>query len=169
PAACALGPCPRQPAPRCGQGLTLVAPCVAVKPGACPAVLRGSLGPCVEGCRSDSDCSKAEKCCSTGCGHVCKPPSEGEGCPAVAQGQAGACDKKCRRDDDCPGSQKCCGNGCGSECTSVTPEGESCLLLGRGGGSQGFPSTHAPPSAPSSQGGQAGLSLSTLLGWPAGW
>uniref|UniRef100_A0A8C4W1E6 WAP domain-containing protein n=1 Tax=Gopherus evgoodei TaxID=1825980 RepID=A0A8C4W1E6_9SAUR len=55
-------------------GRTCLSP-MQVKPGACPAVLRGSLGPCVEGCHSDSDCSKAEKCCSTGCGHVCKPPS----------------------------------------------------------------------------------------------
>lgn len=48
------------------------------KAGMCPVVLRGSLGPCLELCDTDSDCPSATKCCSTGCGHVCKPPTEGK-------------------------------------------------------------------------------------------
>ncbi|XP_029865575.1 lysine-rich arabinogalactan protein 19-like isoform X2 [Aquila chrysaetos chrysaetos] len=53
----------------------------AAKPGACPVVLRGSLGPCLELCDTDGDCPGAAKCCTTGCGHVCKPPTEGQGMP----------------------------------------------------------------------------------------
>lgn len=52
---------------------------VAAKPGACPLLLRGSLGPCMETCRSDGDCAGAEKCCSTSCGHICKLPVAGKG------------------------------------------------------------------------------------------
>ncbi|KAK2520783.1 hypothetical protein Q9233_011419, partial [Columba guinea] len=50
----------------------------AAKPGMCPVVLRGSLGPCLELCDTDSDCTGPAKCCTTGCGHVCKPPIEGK-------------------------------------------------------------------------------------------
>ncbi|KAM6243177.1 uncharacterized protein M6G45_011497 [Spheniscus humboldti] len=53
----------------------------AVKPGACPVALRGSLGPCLELCDTDGDCPGAAKCCTTGCGHICKPPTEGQGLP----------------------------------------------------------------------------------------
>uniref|UniRef100_A0A8B9FLV9 WAP domain-containing protein n=1 Tax=Amazona collaria TaxID=241587 RepID=A0A8B9FLV9_9PSIT len=49
-----------------------------LRPGTCPVVLRGSLGPCLELCDTDSDCPGAAKCCTTGCGHVCKPPTEGK-------------------------------------------------------------------------------------------
>uniref|UniRef100_A0A8C4VWH1 WAP domain-containing protein n=1 Tax=Gopherus evgoodei TaxID=1825980 RepID=A0A8C4VWH1_9SAUR len=100
-------------------GSDAVAPCIAVKPGACPAVLRGSLGPCVEGCHSDSDCSKAEKCCSTGCGHVCKPPKRPGICPTLQR--PGLCVEKCSRDAQCPGGQKCCRTGCGRICMGVIP------------------------------------------------
>lgn len=51
---------------------------LAAKSGACPVVLRGSLGPCLERCDSDADCPGAKKCCTTGCGHVCKLPTEGK-------------------------------------------------------------------------------------------
>ncbi|XP_062479862.1 WAP four-disulfide core domain protein 3-like [Pezoporus occidentalis] len=51
----------------------------AAKPGTCPVVLRGSLGPCLELCDTDSDCPGTAKCCTTGCGHICKPPTEGPG------------------------------------------------------------------------------------------
>ncbi|XP_072773191.1 uncharacterized protein [Taeniopygia guttata] len=50
----------------------------AAKPGVCPTVLRGSLGPCLERCDTDSDCTGDDKCCTTGCGHVCKPPTKGK-------------------------------------------------------------------------------------------
>ncbi|KAM4762634.1 uncharacterized protein ACIQIH_015637 [Cyanocitta cristata] len=49
------------------------------KPGVCPMVLRGSLGPCLELCDTDSDCIGDNKCCTTGCGHICKPPTKGQG------------------------------------------------------------------------------------------
>uniref|UniRef100_A0A663EAR8 WAP domain-containing protein n=1 Tax=Aquila chrysaetos chrysaetos TaxID=223781 RepID=A0A663EAR8_AQUCH len=45
------------------------------KPGACPVVLRGSLGPCLELCDTDGDCPGAAKCCTTGCGHTPRVPS----------------------------------------------------------------------------------------------
>uniref|UniRef100_A0A8C5TNI4 WAP domain-containing protein n=1 Tax=Malurus cyaneus samueli TaxID=2593467 RepID=A0A8C5TNI4_9PASS len=47
------------------------------KPGVCPVVLRGSLGPCLELCDTDRDCLGHDKCCTTGCGHICKAPSNG--------------------------------------------------------------------------------------------
>lgn len=50
----------------------------AAKPGVCPMVLRGSLGPCLELCDTDSDCIGDNKCCTTGCGHICKPPTKGK-------------------------------------------------------------------------------------------
>lgn len=55
----------------------------AAKPGVCPVVLRGSLGPCLELCDTDGDCPGAAKCCTTGCGHVCKPPTEGKASGAL--------------------------------------------------------------------------------------
>ncbi|KAG8131478.1 hypothetical protein E2320_009404 [Naja naja] len=52
------------------------------KPGVCPLLLRGSLGPCLEKtlrtCTHDFDCEKAKKCCSNGCTMVCKEPGEGQ-------------------------------------------------------------------------------------------
>lgn len=56
--------------------------CVAVKPGACPLLLRGSLGPCtgvgtLKNCSGDFDCKKAQKCCWTGCNYSCKVLEEG--------------------------------------------------------------------------------------------
>uniref|UniRef100_A0A8D0LD06 WAP domain-containing protein n=1 Tax=Sphenodon punctatus TaxID=8508 RepID=A0A8D0LD06_SPHPU len=59
-------------------GAFLKSPTFNLKPGTCPPLLRGSLGPCVEKCLSDGDCGKAEKCCSTSCGHVCKAPILGK-------------------------------------------------------------------------------------------
>lgn len=56
---------------------------LAAKPGVCPVVLRGSLGPCEELCDTDGDCPGARKCCSTGCGHVCKLPTEGKAASAA--------------------------------------------------------------------------------------
>uniref|UniRef100_A0A8B9VD90 WAP domain-containing protein n=1 Tax=Anas zonorhyncha TaxID=75864 RepID=A0A8B9VD90_9AVES len=65
-----------------GCGLACTSPHTA-KPGVCPVVLRGSLGPCQELCDTDSDCPGARKCCSTGCGHVCKAPTEGKATSAT--------------------------------------------------------------------------------------
>ncbi|XP_065547992.1 WAP four-disulfide core domain protein 3-like [Lathamus discolor] len=89
------------------------------KPGTCPVVLRGSLGPCLELCDTDSDCPGAAKCCTTGCGHICKPPTEAHPglCPPVADGDRSAeCLLLCLQDRDCPREQKCCLRGCGRTC-----------------------------------------------------
>ncbi|XP_006154530.2 WAP four-disulfide core domain protein 18 [Tupaia chinensis] len=42
------------------------------RPGVCPEVPEGSFGPCVELCLEDESCPERMKCCSNGCGHVCK-------------------------------------------------------------------------------------------------
>uniref|UniRef100_A0A7M4EL45 WAP domain-containing protein n=1 Tax=Crocodylus porosus TaxID=8502 RepID=A0A7M4EL45_CROPO len=66
------GPAAAEPWPRGPSSTTF-------PPGTCPLLLRGSLGPCMETCRSDWDCAGVEKCCSTSCGHICKPPIAGKG------------------------------------------------------------------------------------------
>ncbi|XP_025912789.1 WAP four-disulfide core domain protein 3-like [Apteryx rowi] len=120
---------------------------VAAKPGACPVVLRGSLGPCTELCHGDGDCPGAAKCCSTGCGRICKPPMEGKAtaaspsrciamrpglCPPAATGDpATGCLALCLEDKDCPPGQKCCLLHCGRAC--VPP------LWGKAGPSPGTP------------------------------
>ena len=38
----------------------------------CPVVPQGIFGICLEQCSVDNDCQLDEKCCSNGCGHVCK-------------------------------------------------------------------------------------------------
>ncbi|PKK16661.1 hypothetical protein A306_00000412 [Columba livia] len=91
----------------------------AAKPGMCPVVLRGSLGPCLELCDTDSDCTGPAKCCTTGCGHVCKPPIEVRPglCPPMTDDDPVAeCLLLCLQDKDCPPSQKCCLRGCGRAC-----------------------------------------------------
>uniref|UniRef100_A0A8C3MPJ0 Uncharacterized protein n=1 Tax=Geospiza parvula TaxID=87175 RepID=A0A8C3MPJ0_GEOPR len=85
------------------------------KSGVCPVVLRGSLGPCLELCDTDSDCTGDDKCCTTGCGHICKPPTKehpGQ-CP-----RAGPCwelrrGRQCLDDSVCGRGEKCCDTGCG--------------------------------------------------------
>ncbi|XP_019355703.1 progranulin isoform X3 [Alligator mississippiensis] len=92
---------------------------VAAKPGACPLLLRGSLGPCMETCRSDGDCAGAEKCCSTSCGHICKlPVAVRPGlCPAPARkDEAEDCSLLCSQDSECPAGEKCCLLSCGRAC-----------------------------------------------------
>ncbi|XP_071615930.1 WAP four-disulfide core domain protein 3-like [Heliangelus exortis] len=94
----------------------------AVKPGACPVVLRGSLGPCLELCDTDRDCPGAAKCCTTGCGHVCKTATEARPglCPPEADGDGKAqCHLLCMQDKDCPPGQKCCLRGCGRACVPL--------------------------------------------------
>lgn len=44
------------------------------RPGSCPPVKPGQLGPCLTRCLRDTDCPMADfKCCSNGCGKECKP------------------------------------------------------------------------------------------------
>ncbi|XP_016066156.1 PREDICTED: WAP four-disulfide core domain protein 18-like [Miniopterus natalensis] len=42
------------------------------RPGFCPEVPKGTFGICIESCSGDGSCPKGMKCCSNGCGHVCK-------------------------------------------------------------------------------------------------
>ncbi|XP_021086759.1 WAP four-disulfide core domain protein 18-like isoform X2 [Mesocricetus auratus] len=44
------------------------------KPGACPKLPPDAVGICVEQCSGDGSCPGKMKCCSNGCGHVCKHP-----------------------------------------------------------------------------------------------
>uniref|UniRef100_G3UDN6 WAP domain-containing protein n=1 Tax=Loxodonta africana TaxID=9785 RepID=G3UDN6_LOXAF len=44
------------------------------RPGVCPEVPKDVLGACIELCSGDESCPKGMKCCSNGCGHVCKTP-----------------------------------------------------------------------------------------------
>ncbi|XP_014322791.1 WAP four-disulfide core domain protein 18-like isoform X1 [Myotis lucifugus] len=44
------------------------------KPGLCPKVPEGTVGPCVQRCGGDDTCPSDLKCCSNGCGYECTPP-----------------------------------------------------------------------------------------------
>ncbi|XP_035304030.1 WAP four-disulfide core domain protein 18-like [Cricetulus griseus] len=44
------------------------------KSGACPKLPPDTFGTCVERCSGDGSCPGEMKCCSNGCGHVCKSP-----------------------------------------------------------------------------------------------
>ncbi|XP_071785268.1 uncharacterized protein [Asterias amurensis] len=58
-----------------GCGHDCITPVLKTKParsGQCPIVGEDTVGTCVDQCHSDEDCSDvSQKCCSTGCGHVC--------------------------------------------------------------------------------------------------
>lgn len=92
-------------------------------------------GPCVYNCSEDNDCGAGEKCCSTGCGQVCRPvlnisasnllnpgfDSNPGSCPAIPLRYFGdqenyRCSDTCKSDIECRPSQKCCFNGCGLSC-----------------------------------------------------
>uniref|UniRef100_A0A8D0C6A2 WAP domain-containing protein n=1 Tax=Salvator merianae TaxID=96440 RepID=A0A8D0C6A2_SALMN len=94
--------------------------CVAAKPGGCPLLLRGSLGPCpelaVRNCSSDLDCAGKKKCCSVGCSRVCREPVEDKpgSCPTYSViAPLAICRSNCDMDHDCRDDFKCCRNGCG--------------------------------------------------------
>ncbi|CAO2644599.1 WAP four-disulfide core domain protein 18 (Fragment) [Lemmus lemmus] len=44
------------------------------KTGACPKLPPNTFGICVESCSGDDFCPGIMKCCSNGCGHVCRIP-----------------------------------------------------------------------------------------------
>ncbi|CAH1779966.1 unnamed protein product, partial [Owenia fusiformis] len=44
------------------------------KTGNCPSVPSGTVGICVNSCLDDYSCPGVQKCCSNGCGHICKDP-----------------------------------------------------------------------------------------------
>ncbi|XP_033643497.1 neurogenic locus notch homolog protein 3-like isoform X7 [Asterias rubens] len=95
--------------------------CKKEKPGRCPMVTPGELGICFEECNDDMECGGYKKCCSNGCGHVCRDPFEVMGekpgrCPMVTPGELGICSEECKDDTECDGYKKCCSNGCGHVC-----------------------------------------------------
>lgn len=44
------------------------------KIGECPSVRNDTVGICLQNCTYDKECTGNQKCCSTGCGHVCVEP-----------------------------------------------------------------------------------------------
>lgn len=40
--------------------------------GECPRLQPDAVGHCALYCESDTDCGRGEKCCSNGCGRVCR-------------------------------------------------------------------------------------------------
>ncbi|XP_074083935.1 WAP four-disulfide core domain protein 3 [Macrotis lagotis] len=84
------------------------------KPGQCPE----DLFPCKELCHGDDSCPHGQKCCSTGCGHMCQGNIEGGRvghCPQILQS---LCVTGCNMDEDCSHGEKCCKSGCGQFCVA---------------------------------------------------
>ncbi|XP_033115813.1 neurogenic locus notch homolog protein 1-like [Anneissia japonica] len=75
--------------------------CDEEKPGTCPEQ-NGGVGTCVTECRHDTECPGLEKCCSNGCGDVCRLPQE-ENNPS-----------SCYFEDDWHGDGQIVHSGCGS-------------------------------------------------------
>ncbi|KAL8613702.1 hypothetical protein ACOMHN_029794 [Nucella lapillus] len=125
--------------------------CVPIKkPGQCPKPQ--GAGICISLCESDQDCKGNNKCCSNGCGQICKNPvpeitcanvlcSEGTVCvetdngPKCVRVRPGKCPQfrcpipfppqcldECKYDDQCPAGKKCC-NGCKGCRQCFTPFG----------------------------------------------
>ncbi|XP_038605980.1 WAP four-disulfide core domain protein 8 [Tachyglossus aculeatus] len=89
------------------------------KPGACPEAPLGTTGNCGLQCRSDHDCKGSTKCCSNGCGLVCKFPVFNK--PGVCPLDTRSCPQPgrplCFSDSHCPLRQKCCYYACHLRCT----------------------------------------------------
>ncbi|CAH1799634.1 unnamed protein product [Owenia fusiformis] len=97
--------------------------------GRCPSVPRGISGICVEECSEDDDCPGEQKCCSNGCGHVCRDPVTGPDCSSVV----------CVKPDCLPGNP------------TYTPAGKCCPLCKRGCSKNGVfydPNDKMPSSGP---------------------
>ncbi|KAM5220782.1 WAP four-disulfide core domain protein 3 isoform 1-T4 [Hipposideros larvatus] len=83
--------------------------------------------PCEELCDGDTSCPPDHKCCSTGCGHVCRGDITGGRsgeCPHIL---VGLCIISCISDEDCGAGGKCCKSGCGRFC--VPPALPSQLVM----------------------------------------
>ncbi|XP_020821285.1 WAP four-disulfide core domain protein 3 [Phascolarctos cinereus] len=98
------------------MGITLkdAATKLSEKPGLCPK----DLLPCKELCHGDDSCPHGQKCCSTGCGHMCQGNTEGGWnghCPLILQS---LCIMGCKTDENCPHGEKCCKSGCGQFCVA---------------------------------------------------
>ncbi|ESO97488.1 hypothetical protein LOTGIDRAFT_159529 [Lottia gigantea] len=105
-------------------GLAVIGECRNIE-GACPPS-SGLAGICVFrpgiNCISDSECGTGKKCCSEGCGRVCKT--------TVQQMHKGQCPVtepifttcqfvpgvNCIYDSECSSNEKCCSHGCGKIC-----------------------------------------------------
>nr|XP_040130522.1 WAP four-disulfide core domain protein 3 isoform X2 [Ictidomys tridecemlineatus] len=86
-----------------------------VKEGECPP----DKNPCKELCQDDESCPPGQKCCSTGCGQVCReyiPIGMKRICPRIVRKRS--CFKSCTTDDTCPGVKKCCTFGCSTACVA---------------------------------------------------
>nr|XP_034977869.1 keratin-associated protein 10-7-like [Zootoca vivipara] len=101
-------------------------PAAAERPGACPVVPSNTPRWCWQGCRKDSECPGARKCCWNGCTRVCLVPVlvKPGACPLQLRGSMGPCPepslKNCSHDFDCEGTKKCCS----ISCTNVCKEAE---------------------------------------------
>uniref|UniRef100_A0ABI8A3G6 WAP domain-containing protein n=1 Tax=Felis catus TaxID=9685 RepID=A0ABI8A3G6_FELCA len=84
-----------------------------VKEGECPP----NKNLCRELCWGDESCPAGQKCCSNGCGRVCRggiPKGRKGDCPRAVRKQS--CFQRCVTDETCPGRKKCCAFGCNKSC-----------------------------------------------------
>ncbi|XP_006154553.1 WAP four-disulfide core domain protein 3 isoform X1 [Tupaia chinensis] len=88
-----------------------------VKEGECPP----DTSACRELCQGDASCPAGQKCCSIGCGRVCRAdvPEGRKDCPRAVRKQF--CSKSCTTDAMCPGVKKCCTFGCHRSCVIPVP------------------------------------------------
>ncbi|XP_070554200.1 uncharacterized protein [Ptychodera flava] len=91
------------------------------KRGRCPRVIEDSV--CEEACSSDGDCPLWQKCCPSGCGHLCANPEKDKTKPGVCPLPPADCTPldRCSRDAECNAYLKCCHSSCGRVC--VVPDG----------------------------------------------
>ena len=103
----------------------------------CPEIPQDMVGICSDECTDDSDCENETKCCSNGCGHVCKvpvripyydPPLE---CPDLSGNQnAGICEEDCSDNTECTNEgELCCSNGCGTACMEAVLVSPRCSAV----------------------------------------
>ncbi|XP_043836114.1 WAP four-disulfide core domain protein 3 isoform X2 [Dromiciops gliroides] len=119
------------------------------KPGLCP---KDPL-PCKELCHGDDSCPHGQKCCSTGCGHICQGNIEGGRaghCPLILHS---LCIVGCRIDDNCPHGEKCCKSGCGQFCMAPILDQNSTQTPEEEPAPQNFTETPIPgiPAVPDTQ------------------
>ncbi|XP_046925093.1 WAP four-disulfide core domain protein 3 [Lynx rufus] len=88
-------------------------PRLPLKEGECPP----NKNLCKELCWGDESCPAGQKCCSNGCGRVCRggiPKGRKGDCPRAVRKQS--CFQRCVTDETCPGRKKCCAFGCNKSC-----------------------------------------------------
>uniref|UniRef100_A0A667GTW4 WAP four-disulfide core domain 3 n=1 Tax=Lynx canadensis TaxID=61383 RepID=A0A667GTW4_LYNCA len=95
-----------------GSLISWVASGEHVKEGECPP----NKNLCKELCWGDESCPAGQKCCSNGCGRVCRggiPKGRSGDCPNIL---VGLCIVSCMTDENCQAGEKCCKSGCGRFC-----------------------------------------------------